>query len=385
MMTYLQGAIQLLFLLAFPLAILYLAARNRIARAIGPVIICYLMGLLIGNLPGMPLLTGVSQTATEATIPMAICLLLFSTDFVKWLKHAKTSVCSFLLGVVGVVVSSVVVSGWLFPGLEEVWKMAGMAVGVYTGGTPNMSAIGQSLEVDEEVFVLLNASDLLVSGIYLLFLLSIAQRALLLFLPAFRAKGEAEPETTAAPPPSQPRPFAQRLAGFGIALALSLLIVGASAGLSLLASGEMKARLVLLTLTALGIAASFHPRIRGLPGTYALGEYFLLVFCVAIGTLSNFAELLSSSPTIFTYTACVITGAILLHYLLAALFRIDADTVLITSTAGIFGPAFVPPVAAALRNKAMIVSGLTTGLVGYAIANFAGLAVAYFVKHYLLG
>jgi uncharacterized membrane protein len=50
---------------------------------------------------------------------------------------------------------------------------------------------------------------------------------------------------------------------------------------------------------------------------------------------------------------------------------------LITSTAGIFGPAFIGPVAERLRNREVIVPGLTCGLVGYAIGNYLGFAVAW--------
>jgi len=46
----------------------------------------------------------------------------------------------------------------------------------------------------------------------------------------------------------------------------------------------------------------------------------------------------------------------------------------------VFGPAFVPTVATALKNRAIIVSGLTTGVVGYAIGNYAGIALAYLLK-----
>ena len=48
-----------------------------------------------------------------------------------------------------------------------------------------------------------------------------------------------------------------------------------------------------------------------------------------------------------------------------------------TSAAGIFGPAFAGPVASALKNPAMLITGLTTGLVGYAVGNYLGLALAY--------
>jgi uncharacterized membrane protein len=44
--------------------------------------------------------------------------------------------------------------------------------------------------------------------------------------------------------------------------------------------------------------------------------------------------------------------------------------------AGIFGPAFVAPMAAVLKNRAILVSGVTTGLVGIALGTFVGVALA---------
>ena len=58
-------------------------------------------------------------------------------------------------------------------------------------------------------------------------------------------------------------------------------------------------------------------------------------------------------------------------------FRVDVDTAIITSTAAVFGPPFVPPIADALDNKGVLLSGLTTGLVGYAVANYLGLGLAW--------
>ncbi len=65
------------------------------------------------------------------------------------------------------------------------------------------------------------------------------------------------------------------------------------------------------------------------------------------------------------------------HFLLSWIFKVDADTTLITSVAGIFGPAFIGPIASVLKNKDIVVSGLTTGLVGYAIANYLGFAMSH--------
>ncbi len=66
--------------------------------------------------------------------------------------------------------------------------------------------------------------------------------------------------------------------------------------------------------------------------------------------------------------------------LLAMVFRIDTDTTIITSTAGIYGPAFIIPVAEGIKNREVVVSGLTCGLAGYAIGNYLGFAVAWLLR-----
>ena len=114
--------------------------------------------------------------------------------------------------------------------------------------------------------------------------------------------------------------------------------------------------------------------------TYEFGEYFLLIFCMGIGSISDFGEMVQAGPQVFLYVTCVFVGTLTLHFLLSWFFRMDADTTLITSVAGIFGPAFIGPVASVLKNKDIVVSGLTTGLVGYAIANYLGLGMAHFFR-----
>jgi uncharacterized membrane protein len=73
-------------------------------------------------------------------------------------------------------------------------------------------------------------------------------------------------------------------------------------------------------------------------------------------------------------------GSIILHFACCYFFKIDRDTAIITSMAGIFGPAFVAPMSDVLKNRAILVSGITTGLVGIALGNFVGLFVAWLLK-----
>ncbi len=82
------------------------------------------------------------------------------------------------------------------------------------------------------------------------------------------------------------------------------------------------------------------------------------------------------SRTVTAFCGFVVFGSVLLHYLLAILFRVDRDTLIITSTAAIFGPAFIGPVANAIGNKGIIPIGIALGLIGYAIGNFLGIGFA---------
>lgn len=366
------------FLLFAPAILLELSRRSRIFGAIGPTLLCYLAGILWGNSGLAPADNGIAMTIAQVTVPLAIPYLLFATEFLRWLRTARATVISFALAIVGVLTAAAL-GAYLFAGnVDEGWKLAGMFVGVYTGGTANLTAIGVALGAKQETFILANAADMVMGSVYLLFLMSIAQRVLLKFLPPYRRQFDAADVAAASEGSRSPWRW-DYLRDLGVATGLSAVIVGVSVGLALLTTGRLSETVVILSITTLGIAASFSARVRRLQGAQAAGQYLLLVFCTAVGSTANFRDLVTS-PTIFYYCAFVMTAAIIIHFALAALFRIDADTVIITSTAGIFSPPFVGPVANALKNPEIVVSGLTTGVVGYAVGNYLGLALAYLFK-----
>lgn len=376
-----SSVLQVLIMLAFPIIVIEIVKRNKLAGMVGPVILCYAVGLVAGNLPDSPVDTTLSQTVSEAMVPLAISLMLLSTRFMAWLKYAKQTAKSFALAVVAVLVSAFAVSAYFHVeemGVEDIWKLSGMMVGVYTGGTPNLAAIGTALGISNEVFIVLNACDLMLSALYLVLLLSVAQKIALKFLPSFVPREtDDRDETFHYQRLQQMTP--KRKIGLSLlsAFGISVAIVASSIGFSMLVAGAITAPAVILSVTTLSIGASFIKKVRFLPRTYEFGEYFLLVFCMGIGSISNFQEMLAASPEVLFYVTCVFVGTLAIHFLLSWIFRIDADTTLITSVAGIFGPAFIGPVASVLKNKDIVVSGLTTGLVGYAIANYLGIGMAH--------
>jgi uncharacterized membrane protein len=371
--------VQAAFILIFPWLVLKFTKLNPRLGFLSPILLCYLAGILIGNLAFLRVDPSLSMSLAEVAVPLAIPLVLFSTDIIKCLRLAKRTILSFILVIISGLVSSALGAFIFKSRVEEFGQIAGMLTGVYTGGTPNLMAIAMGLGVRQETIILVNTADVLWGGLYLLFLMVLAKPLLSKFLPPFTYQEEAAASEAIEEVQISIHFFKrkEKIKTIALVLVLSLAIVGVSSLLSFLITGELSIGLVILTITTLGIVGSLFKRIRTIAGTYEVGEYLLLIFSVALGTTVNFREMLSSSSTIFLYTGFVMTGAILLHYLLAGFFRIDVDTTIITSTAGIFGPPFIPPVAGILRNKEVIITGLTISLVGYAIGNYLGMFLAY--------
>lgn len=369
--------ILLAFLLSFPLLVLWAEERYRLVRWISPIIICYLMGILIGNIPGLIMETGLLKTTTGISVLLAIPLLLFSSNMPLMLKQVRPALFSYILGVLGVL-GAAFLAYWVFgERVTDADAVSGMMIGVYTGGTQNMSAIGMALDVEEEVFVLLNSADIVFSGLYFIFLLTIAKRILGIFLPQHTNQSTSDELQENEPTRSVRK---GRLVHIITGLLLASFAVGLSIGISFLVTGEMAESLVILGITTLGLAASFIHRVRYLPMTYSSATYLLLVFALAMGSMANFNELIEASSTLFWFCGFMVFGSILLHFILATIFRVDRDTLIITSTAAIFGPAFIGPVANAIGNRGIITIGIALGLIGYGIGNYLGLGLSFILN-----
>lgn len=368
---------QILLMIGVPYLAQVFTKKTKIEQWLSPVVFCYAIGIAVAKLRLMPLQNTLSNQFTEVTILLAIPLLLFSTDIPSWLKYAKSTIVSFLLCVLSSILITVTMA-WLFSSeVGDIWQYSGMMLGLFTGGAPNMQAVGLMLEASEDKIVLVNAADIFCGGIYLIFLTSVAHRFFGLFLPDFdESKIVAAQQTSSTSLPK----FQQYLIAIGLVLA----VMGASLGITYLLTGALKSIvLILLLLTTFSIALSFIPLVRSLSKTFEMGEYLLLVFCVAIGLLADFSSILKNGGMVILLMSSIWLGIAALHALLCYFFRIDRDTLMITSTAAIYGPVFVGQVASAIGNKRLVFSGMATGLIGYAVGNYLGVAIAYLLKYWL--
>jgi len=374
------------FYFIMPVIILWLCHTYPLVNKAGAVILAYLFGILIGN-SGLlaPGATELQDTLSGVTVAIALPLLLFSLDVRSWLQSAGKAIISMLGATILVILVAGLGSWFVRNGIDNAWQFGGMAIGLYTGGTPNLAAIKVALNVDSTQFVMMHTYDAVNGIIYLIFVMSVGQRVFNRFLPKFQAlklsqTGSAEDEDIHSYAGIFNLKILKGLAG---ATGLSLLILGISFGLSQLVGEEYATAAIMLLITSLGITASFNQKIRSIPMSFQFGMYIILVFSLIVGSMANLEQLVNINWSMMFFVNFVVFGTMLLHAGFCKLMNIDTDTFLITSVAAVCSPPFVPVVAKALNNKEIILSGLTTGIIGYAIGNYLGIAFAYIFKAFL--
>ncbi len=414
------------FFVFMPVLVLLLEGKYSAVKKVGAVLICYILGAVVGNIGIFPdasadyllfmkelgsdaympfdkmkellaqgivteqdvlrnKISFIQDWFTKLTVPIALPLILFSMDVRKWLKMAGSAITSLLLGLF-TVVAMIFIGYWIFRGsIDEIWKVAGMLTGIYTGGTPNMAAMKTALDVDTEIYLMTHTYEVALGALYLVFILSIGQRVFLKFLKPFKAPETGhievkelnlEEEYESYEGFFKKKTLLPVLAAFG----LSLLIFVVSFGLSTLFPEEFSTAAIILLITTFGIAASFVPRIKNIKKTFQTGMYIILIFCLVVSSMADVRQLVDISFDLFWYVALAMYGSHLLHALLARIFNIDADTVIISGSALICSPPFVPVVAGALKNRDVILTGLIVGIAGYAIGNYLGVFIAYMLR-----
>jgi uncharacterized membrane protein len=386
---------------------------------LGPVIIAYAFGLILGNSNILPQMGGflneyillhpkaslaeiesllgsgqieekhllafkihgLKDNLMSISVLLAIPLMLFSSNIKQWKNLAGKTLASLFIGLFSVI-SLISLGYFIFhsSGIPDFWKISGLLVGVYTGGTPNLASLKMMLDVDPNTYILTHTYDLIIGVFYLSFLVSIGKKLFNKFLPPYPksispSEGllknqEGELQT------GKKIKFISR----GLGYALSIVALGVSLGS--LVPENMLMVVTILTITSLAILASTLKFVNRAPLTFDTGMYFILIFSIVVASMADVRSLTDFNPVLLAYISLAVFGSLLLHLLLSRIFKIDADTTMITSVSFICSPPFVPVIAGALGNKNIIISGITIGIVGYAIGNYLGFFMANFLKFF---
>ena len=371
----------ILFYLLAPAGVLWATRKFGLLRRLGPVLTLYILGVIVANIGIFPSdpdvqqsFLGFQESVSEILVPLALPMMLFGCNFKRF--SIGKSLSALIVGVVSV--AAIVVVSYLMFADElgvEAPKMAASMAGQYTGGAANLAAVKQMVGLSTESFVMLSTCNLIVSFFYLMFLMgggvALARRIV-------GGKRHIEQDVVVDQNDENPyRDFATRPVVVQLlkVLAASVVIMGISVGVGSIVGGESGISMValILTITTLSLLMTISKQVRSWDKSYDAGMYLIYVFCLVMATMADLSSInWEQSLFVLMLQAVIIFGSLFVTIFLARPLRIDADTAVITSNTLINSPVCVPMIAATMKNRDVVVVGITNGLAGYAVGNYLG-------------
>ncbi len=387
--------IYIILFLLLPGLLLWLIDKHRWAKKLGPIILCYCLGLLIGNIGLIPESVTTAQNAlSELSVALALPMLLLTLNIKQWSTMAGKAMLSLIFATTSVVtIASVFYFIYVDDNAVQSSHLAAMSIGVYTGGTPNLAAIKSGLGIPDDLYILFHSFDTLLGAIYLLFMLSAAIPLFRRWLPSSHNQDKNTPDSESFSTDRMLVNYDENYAPLLNAknwpqitkiICLSFIVLGMSLMFTKLTSDLMAVQssgaVTILFLTTFGIILSLSSRLRKFQLAYKMGMYLILVFCLVVASMADIKQLAELNSTIALFLFGTVFASVVLHSLLCKLAKVDSDTFMVTSVSAICSPPFVPMMAKALNNPNLLLSGMMTGIIGFAIGNYLGISLALFLQ-----
>lgn len=338
----------------------------------GAALIVLALGAVLSNAGVVPASSPVYDAVTGPLTSLALVWLLLAVDVRDLRRAGGPMLAAFGIAAAATCTGAFVAAlsfGSAFG--ADAWKLSGVVTGTYTGGSLNFVAVGRAVEFPSSLFAAATAADNVVTAAWM---------GATLVLPVWLAR--AFPRRV--PEPLDParateHPFFAdgplRIVDVSILLAL---------GLALILAAEAVAQMVpavpaVLWLTTFTLLVGQLPLPRP-AGSLQLGTLALHLFFAVIGIYSRFGEIAAVGPAVLYFTATVVAVHGVLVYGGCRLAGLDVGTTSVASQAAVGGPASALAIAAARGWPALALPGVAVGLLGYAVGNYIGLAVAWLVR-----
>ena len=317
-----EGA--LLFIMVATVALGFWLQRFKVFKTLGPALTVIVMGIVMSNLRIVPTSSPTYDAISSYCVPLSVSICLLSLDLKQMRKLSKEPIIALASAIFSVCVAALVF-GILFANkIDEGWKVAGMFVGTYTGGSSNLTAIAVGLDASKNTIAAANAADYVV-GIPTLILMFAApalyksSKWLKKLWPYDMSEsellGDGNHEELMASKEWSIQEIAWLLAiGFGT--------VWAATSISSMVFGEgFRSAGRILLITTFSIILAQVPAVRKLRGNFDLGLFIAVLFLVTIGFAVDLKQFFGSTFYITLFCFCVIVCSILLHLLITRLLK----------------------------------------------------------------
>ena len=372
----------LLFIILLMVAFSLWLQKFKVFKSLGPVLTVVVIGIILSNTHIVPISHDLYGSISTYCVQAGISICLLSMNVTELKKLNRQPVIALVSAIASVCVVAIGLGIIFAPHMVEGWKCAGMFVGTYTGGTPNLTAIATGVDCSRETLAAANAADYVVSTP-----LMVAMFAAPAFFKASKKWNKLWPysftqeeleeggsEHLMADKEWSIKDIAWLLTiGFGVAF------VTTAVAQRIFPDTFWKAGRLLLVTTVSICLAQLKP-VKKLRGNLDLGLFISLCFLATIGFAVDIKQFIGSAFIMTLYVFLMLIGCTLLHFIICRIFKIKYEYVLLSMVGCIVDGPTASQTAAGGGWKSLINVGLIMGVIAGACGNYAGIFVAYAVK-----
>ena len=311
----------------------------------------------------------------DALLPAMLMLMLLKCDIRSIIKLGPRMLGGYFVAVISIIIGFTVVY-LIFNQLyaSDTWRAFGALAGSWTGGSANMVALQDILQVPENIFGYILMMDTINYAVWVMFMFWLVP-----FAGAFNRWTKAditmidnEYETNEASSDNQGIEFKHIIYLLGIGLFVSALATLAGDNLPELGDVFSATTWTILIASVVGLVLG-QTRLSKIPGALDVSNVMLYIIIALIASHSDFSQI-AQAPIYIISGFLIMLVHLIIMLLLGKLFKLDLFTLGIASLANIGGMASAPMLAAAY-SKTLIPVGVIMALIGSFLGTYFGMLV----------
>ncbi len=325
---------------------------------------------------------GVYSMVFSFFIPIAIPLLLFSSNLVKIIRESGKLLIAYIIGAIGIVLGCFLAYHFIDLG-EGAGNTAGVIAATLIGGSVNFVATAEILNFSTNpLFTATIAIDNFAANLYVLLLFLVPSIG---FLARFFVKPKTNSEEKTPVVHKIEKKNGMTIERMAVSIFIAVLVAGlgtiAAPFLQNIIHTELNLSILLITILAVVVANLFPKSLKKLEETaFSIGLWMMYIFLAVIGAATNLQDMLHVGLPVLAFYLAIMLFHFLLLLALAKLFKLDVYEVIISSAANIMGPSVAAPMAASLGQKKLVTPGILVGILGYIIGTFIGVSIALYLS-----
>lgn len=347
-----------------------------------PAIVLIYIGAALMNTFGMfgdtESVSNANYAVRDALLPAMIILMLLQCDLRKIAKLGPKMLITYLIAafsiVAGIVITYTIMQSFY---IEDTWRAFSALAGSWTGGSANMVALQDILDVPETIFGYALIMDTINYSIWVMFMFWLVpfQHVFNRFTRADTSNiQETTNEIAATVEENQKNTtFVDMIVLIGMALFIAAVASGIGEQLPVYGNGINATTWTILIVSAVGLLLALTP-VASIPGSMDIGRVMLYTIVALIASGANFSDI-GEVPVYIISGFMIFFFHGLLMLLLAKLFKLDLFTLGVASLANIGGMVSAPVLAGAF-NRALIPIGVLMALIGAFMGTIFGIITA---------